>query len=316
MSKVLEVILRILVVISFICIIVFVCVAIINNQSIAYEGYNYIVSARNKTNFKQTQSGIENDVKTIFRGDQEPYAHYMNLAVKELNDGIDFYLDYLSLEDRLNKGEQDKLIKKYKLYIEGFNEVKDAYFSYLEASRDVEDRYENDKNYSYAVEKVNAKSVFVVKTYIECYKKGSEFFKTLVNISNKYTIPDISYQTYKGQSYMIKVGFVDYSLDTAILRLNTKLRNPNYCVSAEYNPDNRAYNPNSMAFLRYTAVCNSKLNDKDYLTNSSFRNFTQQLNDLNIFEWAGNFNNYYSSLSSDLKAKAEVTKDFYNNTYA
>ena len=94
MNKFLEILLRIVIIVSFVCIIVFVCVAIINNQSIAYEGYNYIVAMRDKTNFKQVQTGIEQNVLTIYKGKKDPYINYINKAVIELNNGIDFFVDY------------------------------------------------------------------------------------------------------------------------------------------------------------------------------------------------------------------------------
>lgn len=318
MSKFLEVLLRIAIVVSFICIIVFVGVAIINNQAIAYESYNYIVSTRDKLSFKSTQSGIAENVYKVYKRDNGPsdrdaYANYINTAVIELNYGIDYFVDYLSVEDKLTKGEHDKLVTGYKKYAGSFNKVKEAYNSYLEAYAEAEYKDTHDPaNSGYAIENVNAKSVYLIQTYMTCYKNGSSFFKVLAGIANEYIIPNLSYQTYKAQSHMIKVGFVDYSLDQMEMVLNEKLRNPSY---PQYNPNN---NPHARMFLTYNdKTYNSNyFSDKDLLTNSSFKEFTQNLNYLNIYEWAGNYNAYYNSLNDTLKTKAYNAKSFFDSNYS
>ena len=323
MRKFFEILLKIIIVVSFVCIIVFVGVAIINNRSIAYEGYNYIVSTRNKTNFSVTQNGISENLRIRFNEmDKDPLGEFINKAGIELNKGIDFFVDYLSLEDNLTKGEQDILVRGYKNYTNSFLNVKEAYISYLEAYKEAEDKYNNDyQNSDYAVETANAKGLYIVTTYIEAYRKGSEFFKDLIKITNKYMLPNLSYQTYKAQSYMIKIGYVDYSLesrfnengiriDTGIIDiLNERLRIKDF---KDYNLNN---NSSVRAFNRYMITSNN-FADKDYLTNNEFKEFSNNLNDLNIFEWAGNYEVYYKTLSDSLKTKASSSKVFYNNYYA
>ncbi len=322
MRKFFEILLKIIIVVSFICIIVFVGVAIINNRSIAYESYNYIVSTRDKTNFSQIQNGIKNNLYIRFNSmDKDPLGEYINKAGIELNNGINFFVDYLSQEDGLTKGEQDKLVSGYKSYAESFSEVSNAYFSYLEAYKEAENKYNNAyEDSDYAVETANAKGLYIVTTYIQAYKKGSAFFKDLAEITNKYMLPNLNYQTHKAQSYMIKLGFVDYSLDSTYNELgikqevgiteilNERLRIKDY---SNYDLNN---NSNARAFNNYVNTCNN-ISDKDYLTNASFREYTNTLNELNIYEWAGNYNKYYASLSDNLKNKAQSTKTFFNSNY-
>lgn len=312
MSKFFEILLKIVLVVSFICIIVFVCVAVINNQSIAYEAYNYIVSTRDKTNFSQTQKAIvESDdaVRVYYGGAYDPYARYINTAVVELNSGINFFVDYLSQEDKLTKGEQDKLIKGYREYTNKFNDVTDTYLSYKASYKEAHEKYTNHYWESdYAVETVNARSVILVKNYIDCYKLGSEFFKNLVEITNKYAIPNLSYQTYKAQSYMIKVGFIDYSLDDMNKRLDEKLRNPKY-DNYTFN-----YNPKAQAFQKYNSTYNT-YNDKIYLTDADFRNFTLNLNELNVYEWAGNYASYNATLNASEQEKSGSAHTFFATRY-
>lgn len=323
MRKFFEILLKIIIVVSFICIIVFVGVAIINNKSIAYESYNYIVSTRDKTNFSLTQQGISQNLRIRFNEmSKDPIGEFINKAGIELNKGIDFFVDYLSQEDALTKGEQDKLINGYKTYAESFLKVKEAYLSYLEAYKEAEDKFYNDyENSDYAVETSNAKGLYIVTTYIQAYRNGSVFFKDLATITNKYIMPNLSYQTHKAQSYMIKIGYVDYSLDSkfneqgikteigVVEILNERLRIKDY---SDYNLNN---NTSVRAFNNYMLTSNN-LSDKDYLTNASFREYSNTLNILNIYEWAGNYNNYYKTLNEDMKSKALATKTFYNANYS
>lgn len=322
MRKFFEILLKIIIVVSFICIIVFVGVAIINNRSIAYEGYNYIVSTRDKVNFSITQSGISQNLKIRFNElEKDPIGMYINKAGIELNNGIDFFVDYLSQEDKLTKGEQDKLVNGYKTYAESFLEVKDAYLSYLEAYKEAEDKYNTDYQHSdYAIATANAKGLYIVSTYIQAYKNGSAFFKDLVKITNKYIMPNMSYQTYKAQSYMIKIGYVDYSLNARYNEFGTKIEDGiidilNLKISHKNYNDYTINNiTNVKAFNTYLNSCNN-VTDKDYLTNENFKNYTNTLNELDIYEWSGNYDNYYNSLSDTLKQKAVATKTFYNATY-
>ena len=309
--------LKILIVLSFICIVVFVGIAIFNNQNISYEAYNHIIAAHNKTDFKGLQTKIVSNVKNLsiegstqadVRWYTDYYATYISDAIDELNDGIDYYIDYLVFEEGLTKGEQDKLINLYNKYISSFKGSNKAYVSYMQAYESCLDRIQNHfGDADFAIANLRSKAVYLVKGYAGCYERGSEFFKYLVSMVNKYNLSSSGLHSYTGQSYMIKVGLVDYSLEFVYDNMDKKILEQTYV-------ENVKNNALVDSFYDYTKNA-GKYGDDDSVVNSNFKQFINNLNCLNIYEWAGNTVDYTATLSEELQAKSNYAKNFFNSNF-
>lgn len=308
MSKFATILLKILIVLSFIGIVIFVGIAIFNNQNITFESYNYIIFTHNSKDFKTLQTNITNNVKTVYGGSSDVYANYINSAITELNEGIDYFLDYLVFEDELTKGEQDKLTSLYDKYLGGFTETETSYKIYMQAYEEARKQIEeNYQQADYAIANVKAKGVSLVRSYVSCYDYGSDFFKYLVNLVNRYNLNGSNLYSYKGQSYMIKVGIVENTLEFVFDNMNKKANDLAYVEDIKTN---------ELVDTYYDYLANAEnYGDDDSVINTNFRQFINNLNCLNIYEWAGNYTEYTKFLSDDLKQKSDSAKTFFNNNF-
>ena len=309
MNKFWTILLKILIVASFIGIVAFTGIAILNNQNISYEAYSYIVATHKKTEFTTLKTNIANNVKATYKGSTDVYAVYFNKAVTELNEGISYYIDYLAFEDELTKGEQDKLINLYSSYIKGFNNTSGAYNTYVEAYEAAK-KHEKDYGYeetNYAFTNVNAKAVSLVREYLSCYEKGSEFFKYLVQIVNTYNQNSNNLYSFTGQNYMIKNGLVDYSLNFVLENMTEKINRRTYVTDLNTNEKIKLFND----FI----TNESKFTDRDTVNDKEFRIFVNNLNCLNIYEWAGNNANYVATLDEKLAEKSNSALNFFNSNF-
>lgn len=309
MSKFWSVILKIIIVISILGIIFFVGVAIFKNQNISFEAYNYISSVNSRIDFEEMQANVSSKVREEFDGDDDLYAEFINSASTELNNGISYFLDYLSHEDGLTKGEQDKLINLYNKYVDNYYRFEIYYDKYVEAYEIAEQKKDDYEQSDYSRSTVRAAAVNLVEKYVDSYRIGSEFFKYLVQIVNKYTLTNSGLYSFKAQSYMIKCGLVDYSLDYVLQNLKYRL-NQKLDV---YNKD-----PKTNQLIRnyyYFITKSATYTDRISVTNTEFRVFLNKLNTLNIFEWAGNYDNYLKTLNEDLSVNASDALTFYNNNF-
>lgn len=309
MNKFWSVVLKIIIAISILGIVFFVGIAIFKNQNISFEAYNYISQLKNRTDFATLQTEVVNNIKVEFDGDDDEYAKYINSAFIELNEGINYFVDYLALEDSLTKGEQDKLINMYNKYVKSFRASDKRYLEYIKVYEIAEQNKNDYENSDYLRANVRAYAVYFVESYLDCYENGSAFFKYLVQIVNKYTLSNSGFYSYKGQSYMIKCGLVDYSLNFVSQNLKMRLNNE----LEEYIEDPKT---NELINSYYLFLNSStKFSDASSVNNTSFKNFINNLNTLNIFEWAGNYDLYVSSLSEELTQNASSALDFYNNNF-
>jgi len=308
MNKFWVVLLKIIIVISILGIVIFTGIVIFKNQNIAYEAYNYIATTRDNTDFDSLQTNINNNVKNVYGGSGDQYAQFINSGITQLNNGIDYFLDYLVHEDKLSKGEQDKLISLYDNYISGINTTHSRYNTYMQAynnaKKQIEDNYEEA---DYAIANVKAKGANLVKAYVDCYNNGSKFFKYLAEVVNIHTLNNTHKYSYTAQSYMIKVGMLDYSMDFVVQNMNKKINDLAYTENIK---DNELVNN----YYLYLAN-EDKFADAESVTVTSLRQYLNNLNCLNTYEWAGNYNNYLNTLSENLKQKATSAKSFYDIYY-
>lgn len=288
---------KVIMVLSFIGALAFVGIAIITNQGITFESYNYISKKSVDTKFEEMQDDIYTNVKKYHGASSNDYTDFLVNANKELNDGISFFLNYLSIEEALQKNEHNILISAYDNYLSKFQSVQTAYKDYMKAYNAFADL--NAENPIYAQTLLKNKEFIVSSAYADCFKSGSAFFKELVNTVKSYSFSG-AFLPYSCQRYLIKVGLCDYVVkqvftptrDEININLNSlKIIFDNYCANAD------------------------GFSDRETITNSNFLKFTTTLNAVNIYEWAGNFNSYVLTLSPSLATEAQAAKIFFNEGY-
>lgn len=284
-------------------ILIFVGIAIFNNQNISFEAYNYIVATRSQTKFSVLQNNIENNVKWKHGGSQDTYAKYINDAIKELNLGIDYHLDYLALEEDLSKGEQDKLSGLYADYISKFNDCKTYYSEYILVYNEVPTI--DDANFAENI--LRNKAVYLIKNYAKCYEAGAEFFKYLVDVCKVHSLNGKNFYTYTSVGYMIETELVLTSLPAVDSDMD--IRNS----SVEFVKDVRTYDKVD-SFYDFVAH-KSLYGDDDVLRHIPFKNFLNSIRLLDIYEWAGNYEEYYETLTDNQKYFATLALNFYNQNY-
>lgn len=303
MSKFASVLLKIIIFVSLMGILIFVGIAIFNNQNIKFEAYNYIISTRRDTNFSSLQTNIENNVKWKHGGAQDTYAKYINDAIKELNLGIDYHLDYLALEEDLTKGEQNKLSSLYEKYVNKFNSCKNDYNEYISVYNQVPTI--TDTNFAENI--LRNKAVYLIKNYVDCYEYGAEFFKYLIEVCKNYSLNGKNYYTYTSVGYMIETGLVLSSLP--VVEYDMDLRNS----SVEFYKDVKSYDKVD-SFYDFVYHKNS-FGDNDVIRHIPFKNFLNAIRLLDIYEWAGNYDEYYETLSDENKHLASSALSFYSQNY-
>ena len=307
MSKFASVLLKIIIFVSLMGILIFVGIAIFNNQNISFEAYNYIVAKRNDAKFAGLQNEIEANVKWNYGGAQDTYAKYINDAIKELNLGIDYHLDYLALEEDLSKGEQDKLSSLYGDYTSKFNECKEYYTEYILVYKEMANIEDSEEETNFAENILRNKAVYLIKNYAECYKSGAEFFKYLVEICKNYSLNGKNFYTYTSVGYMIETALVLQTLPT--IDYDMDIRNS----SVAFVKDVKTYDKVDSFYDFVTHK--SSFGDNSVLRNIPFKNFLNCIRLLDIYEWAGNYENYYEKLTDNQKYFASTALNFYNENY-
>lgn len=263
-------------VLSFIGAFVFVGIAVVTNQGIAYESYAYVLKKTDETNFSGFQQNVKSNVKLIYGASRDEYTEFLADASKEMNEGIAYLLDFLAIEDDLQKGDHNTLINSYDEYLANFALAKKAYDDYLVAYARAEETSGGD----YATSLVVSSEKVLSDSYLNCYKSGSVFFKNLVRIVNQYSFNNSGF-LYSCQRYIIKVGFCDYVVKQVftetrgnITTNSLKIIFENYCINAD------------------------GFGDDDVITSTNFKRFVNVLNSLNIYEWAGNYAVYAPTLAN------------------
>ena len=295
MSKFATVLLKIIMVIAFIGIIVFVAFAIITNQNVSYEAYNYISSYYQNSDFSSFESKVNSNMRETYDDGQEwhgnidTYAIFLNTAIRELNNGSKHFLNYLSCEKDLTKGEQDNLKNLFNKYTSSYDNAKKAYDDYMVSYQDADNQFNHHHDESdVALSIVKSKCIYFVEIYADCYVQGSKFFKALVDLVDKYTFKNSKTFSFKDEVYLIKVGTVDGCIDFVYLNMRNKKDSKSYEINA------RNYDLVDCFYDVLNIENNFK--DENSIINENFQNFILNLNKLNIYGWASNYESYKNSL--------------------
>ena len=174
-----NVLLKIIIVIAFVGIFVVGGILIIKNRNVDLMAYNTIKIKSEEIKIDELSKNALK-VKDSYDGALDIYANTVYAMIYNTNLGIDFYLDYLVNIRTISRGEQDMLIEKYLAYGDAVKKAEEAYILYDKTYKEADVGENIRKN-------ITANAGTFVTTYLDVYKANSEFYKSLVEIINKYS---------------------------------------------------------------------------------------------------------------------------------
>ena len=295
--------LKIIIVIAFVGIFVVAGILFIKNRNVDCMAYNSITIEMKETDFDGLSNDAQN-VKESYGGALDDYSQMIDSMVYNLNLGINFYMDYLVNIRTISRGEQDMLIEKYFAYTNEIDETRKALDLYLENYEKADIEESIRKN-------ITANNGNYVKTYTTAFSKGSEFFRSLVNVVNKYS--------HDGKSEFNYREICLYIVD--ILGTN--------CVETiNVNMDRRINTGVGIEDFKQTTACKNYINflvnvqvNKVYETNNGDANieFQQWLlysSELDLAKLLSQKSEYVDSLNEETKVKADYVLNFLKQKYA
>lgn len=302
MNKFFTVLLKVILVLSFAGIILIVGVVIVKNNSISYEAYEYISLKKEEEDFPFLKTSIDTNVNLEYAVVGDAYARFLGDATASLEGGIDHFLDYLALEPDLNKGEQDNLISLYSSYFDKFIKLKEVYEDYLEVYKKADNATDEDVDKQAKINDVKTYEIALIKRYIRFYEDGSKLLKDLAAITKKYALGKGGKFSYLDECYMLKVGLSDYVIKDVFFGKDGEfLKKRKDLQTLEIK------NIYDMFCTRYSNVL------ENVLSSDQFKNFVETLNKIDVYEFAGNYDNYLQTIKGDLKHRVEMARDFFNS---
>lgn len=290
MKKFFIVLLKIIMLLSFAGIIVFSTIAIINNQNVSYEAYNYVVAQRRIVEIKKFVIDVDNNVKLQYGAASDPYASFIGTTIKENDNALGYYLNYLALGEQIYKGEQNQIIINFNNYISKVNTCKKILEEYKVA-------YEEARNNSgsFALSNVIAKEKYFIDNYVQLYHSQVTLVRSVENVISKNIVKN---KPYSYQVWLIKIGMSNGAIEQVFKeeRLNI------------------ATNELANNYYDFLASCVS-YSDNDLVDNLDLYEFVDNLKALDTVMWAQDYYKYYSQINNSLKAKAKTAKDFFDANF-
>lgn len=296
MKKFWTVLLRITMIVSLTGILIFAGVAILKNRNIAYEAYDYISTGIERENFDGSLDKFRTNVLYKYGGADDKYMSLVNSAMTKGLAGCKTYLDYMSVLPDVTKGEQDNAEKCFDDFISAYYATLTSYDTYMEA-------YTNARSQggsATAVAIMESKEGNLVSTYIICYNKLTSLLLSLHDIVSKYAFE--GEMTFEVQSPVISAGLAQKAI-TSVFR----------GTSRDEWLD--IYNTNNQDIKNYeNYVHNSQsFSSNQEVASTDFKNFVNNINSLDAYSWAKDYENYTASLIGEKKAKSEKAYSYLVN---
>ena len=302
MSKFLSALLKIIMVVSFVGIMVFVTVAIINSRDVAFEAYNYVSTNKENLEIEALVSDIDDNVKLGPGILNNEYTSFIGSAVLETSRGIDYFLDYLSSDGDITRGEQDKIIKSFDSVSVEVTNVRNLYNNYLLEYKAAEEQGWGE----FATARVKGSEEELVEKYVLLFNTEYTLLKNIVEVLQENFDLVLSYNS---QTYLLKSGlasggilevfqngYKQYSPDDSESRLE---------ISSCQKVDD---------YYDYLRTC-TQFSNKDVMLNDTLRQFVDDLNQLNIYSFVSNFEGYVENLYGTLRVRAENAKAFFDSYF-
>lgn len=291
MKKFFSALLKIIMVVAFVGILVFVTVAVINSRNIAYEAYNYVYTSKKDIDVNSLVEDIDKNVHLDAGLLGNEYTTFVGDAILQLDDGIDYYLDYLSTDNLITKGEQDRIINSYDSFVVQYNNVLTALDNYKTAYKTAQDEFWPP----FATATVRGMEESLVRHYVIMFNSSYDLLQALVGVIQTKFDNNL---TYNAQTHILKAGFARGAIDEIF--------------ADGFEKDNRKEISKSDKAQDYYAYANSCgiFSNKDVILNEDLRKFVGDLNTLNIYSFASNYDDYVKNLYGTTRARAESAMKF------
>lgn len=296
MKKFWSSLLRVTMIVSLIGILAFAGVAILKNRNIAYEAYEYISIGIEQRDFEQSFENFRTKVFYRYSGTDDKYMSLVNKAVSSELDGCKYYLDYLSVLPDISKGEQDSLEKEFDDFINSFNQTITDYNIYAEAL----DNAKAEGGSQTAITIVESKEGNLVLSYINCYNNLTKLFNNLADVVSKYAFE--GELPYEAQSHIISAGLSQKAI-TDVFRGTSR---------SDWLDIYANTNQNITNFETFLQNTKEKSSSEEVLS-IDFKNFVNNLNSIDIYAWAKDYEGYTESLIGDRKTKSQRAYSYFVN---
>ena len=290
-----SIILKIIIVVALIGILVVTGIIIIRNRNIQHEAYNTINVKISENNFEPVSTGA-NALRSSYEGPIDEFSVYVDDIIGHLNEGIDFYLNYLSLIEDVSRGEQDKLIDKYVNYVNALIEAEDALKFYNET-------YEKSAVEETIKRQIPALSGTFVLKYNTAYQKGSEFFKELVLVVNKYLYESAVVNNGIEMRHILINAFSDRTIAFVENNMESRIQMSTNLESLSDNQDYKNFVALVSSFDTFEAT--------DALINDiGFNGFALNASKIDIVKLIVEDTEYYNTLTEEQKTVATSVNNY------
>ncbi len=288
---------RILIILCVVGVVTFGVVAFLVNHNVEQKAYSEIATIRDNTDFEKFYKNADN-TKSKYGGDQCPYVKYVNDAAKDLNAGIDYYLNYLQNMSGMNKNGKTDLVNKYRDYISAINDAKAARSKYDTFNSKLSPT-DSDKK------QIAIQSANFAKAYLLAYGKGYKFFTTLQDIVDAKVFGGNMYKNYTLIKYEMESVFVNQSINTLVGELEKKMLDKNFSTTPAYA---------STAASNYNILHSREVSSSLELKSSSYANFINNYNKItDVRAFLADSKTYIAN--NDKEVAARDAKNFLSSTF-
>lgn len=288
---------------SFVAVIAFVAVVLTSNVNVAYNSYAYVSTSQSIAPYEHFAINVDKYVRKFVSTsgaaefERDSRALFLTNTVDMVNMGINYYVDYLSIQGGLTKAEQSTLNKSYKAYEDAFSNTRKIYNEYISELSDIygddgpSHQWEDVEQFN-----IDTKEEDLVRSYYATYLKGSEFFRVIQSNVRSHALTED--MTLSEILLSLRVYYADRALqDIFVNGLTVKLD-----MNDEDNcPSVKDY----VKVLTYDAYT-----DADLLIITSLKNFVDEASSVDLYRLVNDYTSYLDTLSTENRARAIRAKSF------
>ena len=300
-------VLKIFTLLAFVGVVAFGMVVVINATAKVENAYNTISTSQRETPYGELAVLMRANVKTEAgdSGQDDNYVIFLNTAMADLNDAINYFTDYLVVNTSLDKDTQVSLKEHYDRYKNAFELTKSTYNEHLEwyVGR-VNEHEQNGTQTWEGLEKSKyaSNNQSILSSYADCYNAGSVFFWALFDTHRSLYYG--STLNYMGITYALRIAYADKAVANASGEIN-KL--PAYRQNLSSRQDVSAYLDIRDDFDRF--------DESSVLTNNDVNTFVEDMNMIDIHRFVNDYSAYYEHSSQNLQTHISRAKSFIDTKY-